>query len=50
MWYNLLTSTLTAVDFGFAAHEIVYDVQDIELFRKYEKKSFFNKTVSRSSI
>ena len=43
MWYNLLTSTLTAVDFGFAAHEIVYDVQDITLNRKYEKKSFFNK-------
>ena len=43
MWYNLLTSTLTAVDFGFAAHEIVYDVQDITLNRKYEKKPFFNK-------
>ena len=43
MWYNLLTSTLTAVDFGFAAHEIVYDVQDTTLNRKYEKKSFFDK-------
>ena len=43
MWYNLLTSTLTAVDFGFAAHEIVYDVKDITLNRKYEKKPFFDK-------
>jgi len=43
MWYNLLTSTLTAVDFGFAAHEIVYDVKDITLNRKYEEKSFFDK-------
>lgn len=43
LWYNLLTSILTAVDYGFAAHEIVYDIQDITLFRKYEQKSFFSK-------
>lgn len=43
LWYNLLTSTLTAIDFGFAAHEIVYDVKDLSLSRKYEQKPFFNK-------
>ena len=43
LWYNLLTATLTAVDFGFSAHEIVYDVQDLTLSRKYEQKPFFNK-------
>ena len=43
LWYNLLTSTLTAIDYGFSAHEIVYDVQDLTLSRKYEQKSFFNK-------
>ncbi len=42
LWYNLLTSVLTAVDFGFAANEIVYDVQDLTLSRKYEQKPFFN--------
>ena len=43
LWYNLLTSILTAVDYGFSAHEIVYDVQDLTLSRKYEQKPFFNK-------
>ena len=42
LWYNLLTSTLSAVDFGFAAHEIVYDIEDISLNRKYENKPFYN--------
>lgn len=43
LWYNLLTSILTAVDYGFSAHEIVYDVKDLNLSRKYEQKPFFNK-------
>ena len=43
LWYNLLTSILTAVDYGFSAHEIVYDVQDLTLSRKYEQKPFFSK-------
>ena len=43
LWYNLLTSTLTAIDYGFSAHEIVYDVQDLTLSRKYEQKPFFSK-------
>ncbi len=43
LWYNLLTSILTAVDYGFSANEIVYDIKDLELNRKYEAKPFFNK-------
>lgn len=43
LWYNLLTSILTGIDYGFSAHEIVYDVQDLNLSRKYEQKPFFNK-------
>lgn len=42
IWYNLLTSILTAVDYGFSANEIVYDIKDITLNRKYEQKPFFN--------
>ena len=41
LWYNLLTSTLTAIDYGFSAHEIVYEYKDLELYRRYEKKAFF---------
>lgn len=43
LWYNLLTSILTGIDYGFSAHEIVYDVQDLNLSRKYEQKPFFSK-------
>ena len=42
LWYNLLTAMLTGVDFGFAAHEIVYKYDDIQLYRNYEKVPFFN--------
>lgn len=41
LWYNLLTSILTGVDYGFSANEIVYDVQELSLSRKYEQKPFF---------
>lgn len=41
LWYNLLTSTLTAIDFGFSAHEVVYQYQDLELLRKYDKAPFY---------
>lgn len=41
LWYNLLTSTLTAIDYGFSAHEIVYEYKDLELLRKYDKVPFY---------
>ncbi len=41
LWYNLLTSLLTGVDYGFSANEIVYKYDDIELVRNYEDIPFF---------
>ena len=41
LWYNLLTSLLTGVDYGFSANEIVYKYDDLELVRNYEDTPFF---------
>ncbi len=41
LWYNLLTSILTSVDYGFSANEIVYDIQEVSLTRKRNPVPFF---------
>lgn len=47
LWRSLIRSTLTAIDFGFSAHEKVWEVKPVELYRMDKagrNRKFFNKT------
>lgn len=45
LWYNLITTSLTAIEFGFSAHEIVYGIEDIKIEHRDQSESTFTKAV-----
>jgi len=44
IWRRLVTSSLTAIDFGFSSHELVWDLEEVDIFSQSQsgrKKTHF---------
>ena len=45
LWANLISSSLTAIEFGFSAHEIVYQLETIKNLHRDQTQDIYTKAV-----